>query len=145
MFTAWRKKSPQRRKQELIVIKVGIACRDGPIWWKKAKGMLEQRTQNKKLSSASPTSQFSINPAECVCSVLPRSVLGKQNCPATKALFNITRNGPKRQNETCSLWARFPKGCSLGVSGRCSLMGTGKERSNLPEVKSAFLNNVTWN
>lgn len=108
---------------------------------RKAKGMLEQRTQNKKLSSASPTSQFSMNLAACVYSVLPRSVLGKQNSPATKAVFNITRNGPKTQNETCSLGASLPKGCSLAVPGRCSLMGTGKESSTLPEVKSAFLKN----
>lgn len=27
-----KKKKSQRRKQELIVLKVGLACRDGPIW-----------------------------------------------------------------------------------------------------------------
>lgn len=85
-------KTSQKRKEELIVLKViwpaGMACFSEKHQW-------DAGTKNatKKFSLVSPVPWFSIIPAACVCSVLLQSVLGKGNNPATKKVFSITKNG----------------------------------------------------
>lgn len=64
---------------------------------RKTKGMLEQSTQNKKLSSASILLWFSVNPVASICPVLLESELAERNRPVTKGFHNKAKNEQQKK------------------------------------------------